>query len=161
MGSQHDDRNDSGETSHIVPIRSRGIEDVLTRANLIRDLAAGDTSQTDLAARYGVTQSAISKFAGRHQLAIIDARGHITEEGAGLWIASRRARLAEIQRVAEDVNAEVDRAISDGTPLDAGVLRVKLTALRNAAEELGQLKDTGGVQTLRIEIPGIDMTKLT
>lgn len=123
---------------------------------LILDLAGHDRSQTDLAAEYGVDQSAISKFASRHREEIAVQRARLEDEFAGLWIADKRNRVAECQ---DDVEA-INTALTDTT--DEKLLRAKLAIMRQVAEELGQLKtniEVGG--KLSYEVRGVDLSRLS
>lgn len=119
------------------------------RAALIRDLATGEKNQVQLAQKYGVVQSSISEFADRHRDEIASVRSKIEDEWAALWVAEKFNRVAELQSDIEEISK---------LPLpDKDLLRVKHAALRQIAEELGQLKthvEVGGKITYTIT--GID-----
>lgn len=121
------------------------------QARLIRDLATAEKTQVELAAEYGVGQSAISLFGTRHAGEISALKARIEDEWAALWAADKFNRVAELQSDIEDI----------GKGADEKLLRVKHAALRQIAEELGQLKTTvevGGKVTYVIE--GIDASVL-
>jgi hypothetical protein len=121
------------------------------KTRLIRDLATGEKTQVQLAAEYGVVQSSISEFADRHRDEITGLRARVEDEWAALWAADKFNRVAEIQSDIEDI----------GRSDDEKLLRVKHAALRQIAEELGQLKtqvEVGGKVTYVIE--GIDPSVL-
>jgi hypothetical protein len=127
------------------------------RARLIHDIATRRTTYTQLARERGVTRNAISMFAARHALAIADARLNADDDAAHLWITHRTARLAELQQTIEDIDARLTMDPADRAPL----LRLRLQALRQAAEETGQLRDTGQVHTVEIRLNGVDLDQLT
>jgi predicted transcriptional regulator len=117
------------------------------RAALIRDLATGEKTQVQLGQEYGVTQGAVSQFADRHRDEITAVRTSIDDEWAALWVAQKFNRIAEMQSDIEAIEGTADEKL----------LRVKHAALRQIAEELGQLKthvEVGGKVTYVIE--GID-----
>lgn len=119
------------------------------KTRLIRDLATAEKTQVQLAAEYGVRQSSVSEFATRHADEIAAVRSKIDDEWASLWVADRFNRVAEMQ---DDIEK-----ISELPVPDRDLLRVKHAALRQIAEELGQLKtqvDLSGKITYVIE--GID-----
>jgi transposase-like protein len=128
-----------------------------SRLRLIHEIATGRHSYAELARRHGVTRSAISQFAARHQLAILDARQALDDDTAALWISRRRDRLAEIQQTIEDLDAQLDAQPEDRAQL----WRLRLQAIRQAAEETGQLRDTAPVHTVEIRLNGVDLDQLT
>jgi predicted transcriptional regulator len=127
------------------------------RARLIREIAGRTESYAQIAHRWGVTRSAVSQFAARHALAIADARADLDDSTAHLWVTHREARLAEIQQTIEDLDARLARDPADRAPL----LRLRLQAIRQAAEETGQLRDTAPVHTVEIRLNGVDLDQLT
>jgi hypothetical protein len=128
------------------------------------DLAKGDLSQEKLGKKYGVTGPAIHHFKERHLDAIMEIKAQldngVREEVAGLWIADKGNRIAEYQRQM-DLLAE---QLEDGSlePSDfRGAMKVQQQALRNVAEELGDLKvqvEQGG--ELRFTVRGVDIEDL-
>jgi len=123
------------------------------KAQLIRELARGELSQTRLGEIHGVSQASISRFATRYSGDIEMVRYHLAErlqEGAEhLWVANKQNRLAEYQSTAERM-AEVNTPRSH---------EIKLAALKAVAEELGDLPARTQVnvsqQTVSYEIVGI------
>lgn len=129
------------------------------RILLINELALDARPQTELAEAFEVTQAAISQFAARHRMRIANARAEIESSVAGLWIADKTSRLAELEDLVERLNDEIDGAPAELLPRLA---LAKCRALRNAAEELGQLAPKRidvGVQ-VRYEVVGVDMDRL-
>lgn len=136
------------------------------RARLITAIAHRTAPYSQLAAERGVTRQAISAFARRWALAIADARAAADDDAAHLWISQRTARLAEYQQTVEDIDAALRFGLIDdeyvSTPDDrAALLRIRLQALRQAAEETGQLRDTAPVQAVEIRLNGVDLSQLT
>jgi len=127
------------------------------RARLIREIAGRTESYAQIARHHGVTRSAVSQFAARHQLAILDARQALDDDTAALWVSRRRDRLAEIQQTIEDLDAQLDAQPEDRAQL----WRLRLQAIRQAAEETGQLRDTAPVHTVEIRLNGVDLDQLT
>lgn len=134
------------------------------RHRLIRDLAGGAT-QPELARRYDVTQQAISQFAQRHATAVAAVVADMANEYADLWITEKRARLAELQEQVDSVSATLadpERTARAGVQL-AEMLRVVQTALRQAAEELGQIPGRVSVQhrgSLAVTLNGVELEAL-
>lgn len=123
---------------------------------LVHDLAAMDQTQVQLAQKYGVGQPAISQFAARHADEITARKERIDDEFFGLWVASKRHRVAEYQADVEAINEALD------DEADEKLLRAKLAIMRQVAEELGQLKtqvEVGG--KLTYEVKGVDLSRLT
>src|ERR1044072_4138791 len=73
-----------------------------TKVFLLRELAVGAVSKTKLAERLGVTVMAVSIFEKNHAEEITAIREDLENEWAGLWIATKRDRLAELQQMYED-----------------------------------------------------------
>ena len=125
----------------------------LTRAwvkqELIRELATEKKTQQELANRYGVGQPGIAMFKKRHLVDIERYRDSLDDEWAGIWIANKRNRLAELQNQIEEL---ADQKVTARTAEVIGKL------LREAAEELGDItnKNKVEVDVVRYEIVGID-----
>jgi hypothetical protein len=131
------------DASHELSHRSRPTRHTLeqghVRWKLIHELARGERTVTELAARYGVTHGAISRFRDRYPAEIAEIKADIENEFAGLWIAQKLARLAEYAADVEMINDAIGAALDAGTEIDAALLAAKHRALRSVAEELGQL----------------------
>lgn len=126
------------------------------KSRLILDLATREHKQTDLAAKYGCTQSAISQFANKHFDEIEGRRAYLDDEWADLWIADKKNRVAEYQDDVEAINEALD------TEKDPQLLRAKLAIMRQVAEELGQLKsqvELSGALTYVVEGVNLDALK--
>lgn len=134
--------------------RAYPLERGWVRHKLIRELAAGDKTQAVLAEEYGVTEVSIGKFKKRHLTAIAEATAQLEDEMSDLWIANKGMRLAELQ---EDVD-------NIGDNMDPELLTVKHRALKQAAEELGQLPGRANVVVntapITYKIDGVDMENL-
>jgi hypothetical protein len=134
------------------------------RLSLARDLAAMTSTQTELAAKYHVTQGAIAQFIDREQELIIAIRADMGNELAGLWVADKAKRIAEYERDVEQLNGALgDADGADGAPPAPDLLSVKHRALRAVAEELGQLPARMTVKVegeIRTVIEGIDIADL-
>jgi transposase-like protein len=141
-----------------IPARRRfprPLEQGHIRWKLIRELGQQELTVTELAARYDVTPGAISQFRDRHQAEVDAVKADIENEFAGLWIASKSARLAEYAADVELINeairttveaelspaavAELEEAGIDVGKIDAALMAAKHRALRSVAEELGHL----------------------
>jgi len=132
----------------------------------MRDLAAGEHNQVELARRYGVTQPAVSAFAKRHAEAIADIVGRLDDEFAGLWAAEKSNRVATLQGQVEQIAetmGDPDAAAKVGVGA-AEMHRVQQQALRAIADELGQIPARVQVQhsgQLDVRLNGVDVGALT
>jgi hypothetical protein len=113
-----------GERRHAYPL-SRG----WVKHKLIHEIARDEKSTSQLAEEYGVTPSAISQFKTRHRTQIDEVKADIENEFAGLWIAQKKARLAEYQHDADRISE------SD----DPQYMRIKAQLMKAVAEEMGHL----------------------
>lgn len=120
------------------------------KLRLIRLLAVGEMTQDELAEEFGVTQPAIAQFKKRNRDEIEHVKANLEDEFAGLWIARKKDRVAELEDVAERFKADDPKAAN-----------IRLRALKQAAEELGQLKVSievsGGVD---YTVEGVDPKEL-
>jgi predicted transcriptional regulator len=136
------------------------------RMRLVRELATGEHSQVDLAARHGVTQSAISRFASKHAELIADVAAKLDDQFAGLWAADKAARIAVLQQQVADIAdtmGDPDAAAKAGVGA-AEMHRVQQQALRAIADELGQIPARVQVQhsgQLDVRLNGVDVGALT
>jgi transcriptional regulator with XRE-family HTH domain len=127
----------------------------LVKRQVIRDIALGTMSQSQLGEKYGVSQPAISQFAKRNAEEIEAVRAKADDEFAGLLIAQKQNRLAAYQDLYE-IALKPQPKISpsgklvkewitdeDGNQVEVIVQEVDVRAaaqmLKQAAEELGQL----------------------
>ncbi len=151
------------------------------RLALMRELAAGEHPQTELARRHGVTSQAVSEFAARHAERIADIVGKLDDQFAGLWAADKAARVATYQGQIEQIADLLDdaagagtddgeratsllRALAESNTSTSELMRTQGAALRAIAEELGQLPARMQVQhsgSLEVKINGVDMAALT
>ncbi|MEU1554326.1 hypothetical protein ABZ517_16605 [Streptomyces scabiei] len=117
------------------------------RRKLIHELARAEKTQQQLADEYGVAKSSITEFKQRHVDHIREVAQNLEDEFAGLWIAQKIDRLAEMQDMYED------------TTLTPRQIETRLAALRHAAEELGQIPNRTTInltQPVRVEIAGVE-----
>lgn len=130
-----------------------------TKIRLIHDLALDAWSERDLAAQYGVSQQSINEFKHRNLTQIATAREDIENRLSTLWITNKADRLAELEDDVDQINAELESAPLAMRPR---LYLAKHRAIRNAAEELGQLapRDINASVTVRYEIAGVDMGAL-
>jgi hypothetical protein len=163
--------------------RRGALERAPVRTELVRLLASGEHTNTALAERFGVAQPSIVEFKHRHAASIARQRERLDDLYAGITYADKVARVAElsdqVEYVADLMEAELedDEAEFDeprtGKPRKAGVnvstaelLRTVQTALRNIAEEKGELPSRQTVQheggvSVRYEIVGVQLEDLT
>jgi len=120
------------------------------RLELLDLLAMGEVTHGDISRSLGCRVADIAAFADEHTREISDIRSKLAHDialessAAGLWIASKRARLAEIQADIEDINDCLAELRSPGQPpgSDLGskrhmnLLRLKLNGLKAAADEI-------------------------
>lgn len=135
------------------------LERVHNRRKLIHELAQGEIPRIKLAEKYGVVHSAITQFAQRHAAQIEQVQSEIEDDLRGLWVAQKSARLEELQGDIEAIGQP------EGKPEErATLLRVKHSALRNVAEEMGQLParqiTQGSNVSVNVAIVGVDLEQL-
>lgn len=129
--------------------RKSKLEYPWNRNALIRDLAIGNVTQSQLAIEFACSPSAITDFKQRHQDEINAVTNQLADEYAGLRLAEKAQRIATYTDIIEDA-------------LDTGEHKNAIRALRNIAEELGHLKlnITADVTTTRYVIDTPDGTDL-
>lgn len=115
------------------PDRTRKLETLPPhiRLSLMRRIAGGET-QAALAVEFGCTPQSVSQFKQRHADQISEMAADLDNKFAGLWIARKENRLDAIEQVIRDIEEHPNAKHHEW-------LKTKLIALRNAAEELGQL----------------------
>lgn len=107
-------------------------------ADACRMLAGGATNRT-VAEHFDMDPSTVSKFRARNGAKIAELRQKLADAAAaedGLWIASRIDRLGVLQDAVEQLFEVADRCADDALP---ELVRTTITALHEAAEQLGQL----------------------
>lgn len=127
---------------------------------LKRELAEGAKTQMALAAEYGVTQQTISAFLAKYADDIKDIRENMENEFAGIALAHKKNRLAHLDSSVEliDTLLELNPEANDR----ASLLRAKQSALKDMANELGELVvkiDTS--QKLNVQVNGVSLEDLT
>lgn len=128
------------------PRRRGPLESAAVRHRLMRELALSGKPQTELAQKYGVTQSAISQFATKHAVTIQEMREDSENELAGILYVQKGERLRKYAELLESGECSPDTAAR---------------LMRNVAEELGHLPNRLNVQaeqTVRVEhvVTGVD-----
>lgn len=140
------------------------------KIKLIRELAAGEHSQAELARRHDVTPQSMSEFTQRHAERIAEVAEKLLAQAdaefAGLWVAEKRNRIAEYQQQIDDVaDLMADPALAAKAGVQAAeMFRVAQSALKAVAEELGQLPGRVQVQhsgSLEVRVNGVDVAALT
>jgi hypothetical protein len=152
----------TGPTSEDLPTGSSGAEQTSeqkTRSNrgklerawakrrLIIDLAKGESTERELATKYGVAPSSINEFKQRHIDDVEAYRQDLENEFVGLWIAQKTDRLAEHQALYEDGVSPRDR-------------ETRAMLLRHAAEELGQIPNRTTIDMaspVEVKLIGVDL----
>jgi transposase-like protein len=135
------------------------------RLKLIRELAKGEHSQSELARRFGVSAQAISAFVQRHAERIADVASRLDDEFAGLWVAEKTNRIATYQQQIEDI-AELlgdPEQVGKAGVGYAEVVRTAQAAMKAVADELGQIPAKVQVQhsgTLDVRLNGVDLGAL-
>lgn len=121
------------------------------RLHLIRELAAG-TTLTALAETYDVSVPSIFEYRNRHQHEIDRQKQNIEDEFAALWIAQKANRIAAYEGEYE----RLDRHENADHHLWS---LARQSALKNAAEELGQLppRQSITVNAVTHVIHGVDI----
>lgn len=133
------------------------------QVKLIRDLAKGEERDAQLARRYGVDRSSLLEFKRRHKERIEHVRAHLDDMFAGIEFADKAARVAELSKDAADIAAMLADPDLRATVGYAETARVKQSALRAIAEELGQLPSRMQVQVggqLDVTIGGVELGDL-
>lgn len=152
----------------------RGKLSGLRRRMVMRDLALGEMTQTQIAEKYGVVPSSITEFKQRHADQIAAIQAHAEDEFAGMLITQKAARLAALEEILEkslaptpkiSVKGDVVQRINPETGQREEIMeidaRAAMQALKQAAEEMGQLPTriqmTGDMQTTTTyRIEGVD-----
>lgn len=118
-----------------------------TKRLVIRELALGRKTQSELATEYGVSRAAITAFKHRNQEAINELVKKHADDFADLLIADKRWRLASLEKIHEIAMTPQPKVTQSGKVAyddeDNVIMEVQLgearQALKQAAEELGQL----------------------
>lgn len=129
---------------------------------LIRALAKGEKPAA-LARLHGVSTQAVTQFRDRHADRIAIQRANLDDVFASIEFADKGARIAELSKDAADIAAMLADPDLRATVGYAETARVKQSALRAIAEELGQLPSRMQVQVggqLDVNVGGIDVSQL-
>lgn len=117
-------------------ILSRGY----VKLEVMRLLAAGELSQTQIAEKYGVSPAAMTQFKQRNaegieEIRVAMVRG-VGDELAGLWIAKKANRISEYQN---QIDRIAEKAEAADWKISSEWIKTAQTAIRSVAEELGDL----------------------
>ena len=123
---------------------------------MCRLLAEGDLTKAQLARRFGISRTAMTRFARRHKARIEEIRADLDDEFADLWIVRKANRLAAY---------ESDFELASGHPNASHHEWVKSRTqiLHAVAQELCQLPGRNGiavVMPVAHVIEGIDLDQL-
>jgi hypothetical protein len=110
------------------------------------DIAQADFSFRDLAEATGLSVADIQAFADEHSREIDECRksllNQLAREAAGLWIADKASRIAELQAMYEEAR-EIHAALNSPTPTwsrsHKDIIKARLDILRHVADELGAM----------------------
>lgn len=106
------------------------------RLPLVR-LLAGGTPASELAAAYQVDDQTITNFARKYAIEIVRTRNAAADDAfAPLWVTDKANRVAVLQ---DDIDAILEREEDQEVGFDEKWTRVKHNALRQVADEMGQL----------------------
>jgi hypothetical protein len=127
------------------------------KMELLRELAMGAASRSELAEKYEVDGTRIYQISCECATEIdairADLMAKLHDETVGLWIASKRNRIAEYQQDVDDANAVLAKAY------DHRLVADKHRALRAVAEELAQLPQRASVQVGEETVIAYTITK--
>lgn len=114
------------------------------RDALLLDLAMEALSYQEIAEREEFEARDLEAFAAEFQAEIVEIREAMVNrtsiDVAGLWIANKRKRVAEIQATIEDIDEIIQTLRQSGVPWSRShrdMERVKLDLYRQVADELG------------------------
>ena len=122
---------------------------------LMREIALKTDLRKNLAEKYNLTPSAITEFAKRHARRIDEMREDAGNIFAGLPLARKENRIAAYEREVE--------VLSESSAHDHHEWsKARMIALRNIAEEMGQLppRQTVTVMPVIHVYEGVDMEEL-
>lgn len=141
-----------------MPVRGSVLRGPI-KVRLIHDIALDAFTERVLAEEYGVSQQSINEFKHRNREQIAELRKDIENHLSALWIADKVSRLSELEDDVDQINQELETA---PLALRPRLYLAKHRAIRNAAEELGQLapRDINATVSVRYEIAGVDMGAL-
>lgn len=130
------------------------------KLDLIRKLATMEHTDTELAEQYGVAVRSIGRFRDRNMEEIVAVRAQLHDQFAGLWVVDKAKRVAELQADIEQLSelAAMDGA-DDASDAIPEYMRLKHSALRSVAEEMGQLPARMSIKvegSIRHELIGVD-----
>lgn len=122
---------------------------------LMREVALKTDTYKNLGLRYNLTPSAISEFAKRHAREIDDIREDASNIFSGLMMAKKENRIAAYER-------EIEMLASSSAHDHHEWSKARMIALRNIAEEMGQLppRQTVTVMPVVHVYEGVDMEEL-
>lgn len=126
------------------------------KLRLIQEIAEGTRPYRELAEEYGFTsESVVAQFKMRNKEAIARAKQGFEQRMEDLWVADKRARIATYEESIESLSQLVDELEPEKRPNAHKIIH---NALRNVAEELGQLapKEVPVAGQLTVRLEGVD-----
>lgn len=130
------------------------------KRQLLMDIAMDELSDAEIGKKYGCSSQNVTQYRTRHSDTIAAYRKEFAEGVStkliGLWITDKARRLESIQSMAE----LLEQSFVEGKALDPGTAKVYLAAIRQAAEELNELKQNVQAE-VRYEIVGVDPSDVT
>lgn len=119
---------------------------------LIKDLATGIITLTELAKQHDVSVPAMWEFKKRHAAEIAEQQKHLEDEMAAIWAARKANRLIAYQE-------EYERLNHGRNPDEHLASMARQSALRHIAEELGSIPkgDNVTVNVVSHQVVGVDV----
>jgi len=138
------------------------------KVRLINELARNEATVAELAERYEVTEATICNFKRKHNYIIEATRKRVNANVAQvmehLWVVNKADRLAEYQQAVEDLEFIITKGLTTTGTIDAKLVRLKFDALKNIAEELGELPPRVAIQNnntmVNYTLEGVDLDAL-
>lgn len=130
------------------------------KRQLLMDIAIDEFSDSELGAKYGCSSQNITQYRTRHADTIAKYREEfnagVEAKLIGLWVADKNKRLESIQAMAE----LLEESFVEGKAVDPSTAKVYLATIRQAAEELNELRQNVQAE-VRYEIVGVDPSDVT
>jgi hypothetical protein len=125
------------------------------RRKLQRALATGERKRAQLARDFGVSPSYVTQFAKQHEWEIDQIKAELSNEFAGLWIASKENRILAYQ-------SDYALALGNDKRDHHEWIKARTAILHTVAEELGQLPPRQTVTVMPVVhiVEGIDLDQL-
>lgn len=119
------------------------------RLHMIQDLAASEMTKAEVAAKYGISETATYQFINRNKEDIERAQASLTDALMALWIANKYERIAANQGYVEILEELTELVENEKVP---AILKTASGILRNVAEELGHLSPKDGSEVVKVDV---------